>query len=259
MDQNLLKILIKMDQNLLKSICEDIVGSQDDSLLKLNGKRCVSLSTLESKQFNLSGKTKHIVELKKDTGITNFTIDGDWEYVEFMVGGQKFDKLYKTSQENTFEFLNNGYCFPYTLNHNLVLWIYGNEYNINYDICSVDPEINEFLIKNTQYRGPNDLIIGDNNLKLAYNHPIEKLTAFTDKKVNSLEFILFGKYKFPFTQLSELKWELTFEKTLNFSRLEYHDVVITCNSSEDNKINIFATSHHIVRILSGMAGLSFTK
>jgi hypothetical protein len=252
-----------LHNKVLETICSNVVGAQDIALCKLSGKRIQynSKSPKEQFNFNFNGKITHLVPLQKDKALANFKIEGDWEYVLFLVEGQRFDKLYKKSQLNTFEFLENGYCFPHTEYHKLELILLGNEYNITYDIIPFK-ELEtgtEFLIKSVQYTGEERLGENINSFKLHFNHPVEKLTAFTDKQIKRLELKLFENYIFPFTKINDLKWELHFEKTLNFSVLDINEVYIICYSPDPVVVDVFATTHHIVRFLCGMAGLLFSK
>ncbi len=240
-------------------------GAQDEAQQKHNGRRLLYNSVIETKQIKLWGNVTYNVRLPNNTsGISNVKIEGDWETIELEVGGQKFDKLYKIAGENTFDIFNHSSCLPLLEYHSIKFQITGgNNYTLQYDIVNVDSDggfiANEIFLKQQQYTGAEDLAIGNNNIKLYFHHPVEKITVFTDYKVENLELFIDSKYKLPLTQIDDLKWELNFGDTpLNFSRMKH--VRLLCNNTyENNHINTFATCHHIVRICGGMAGLRFSK
>jgi hypothetical protein len=245
----------------LKEICEHVVGSQDYSLKKLNGKRLLYTRIIESKKFTNSGKIRHKVEfLGEGTGVANMKIHGDWEHVRLEVGGQQFDKIYKETRENTFQMLNDGCCLPYLEYHEIDFCIEGGDYELEYDIVSVDFNFKiqqEYFIKQIQYSGPEKKI---DKINISFNHPVEKIIVYTDKPVSNVQFLLSPKYFFPFTQIDSTHWEFQFEPTLNFSVIDYRDPFIVCESTfEENTLHCIGITHHIVRFMYGMAGLAFSK
>ena len=80
-------------------------------------------------------------------------IYGNWEAVRLMVGAQQFDKLSKDIYVNTFQMLNDGCCLPYLKYHNIEFFIEGGDYQLEYDIVSVDFKFEihqEYFVKQLQ-------------------------------------------------------------------------------------------------------------
>jgi len=245
----------------LKEICENVVGVQDSHLKKLNGKRLLYNKVIERKKFINSGKIRHKAEfLGEGTGVANMKIHGDWEHVILMVGGQQFDKIYKEIRENTFQMLNDGCCLPYLEYHEMDFCIEGGDYQLEYDIVSVDFNLKtqqEYFVKQIQYSGPQNNV---DKINISFNHPVEKIIVYTEKPVSNVQFLLSQMYFFPFTQIDSTHWELNFEPTLNFSVIDYRQTCIVCESSfKENTLHYTGITHHLVKFMHGMAGLVFSK
>ena len=175
----------------LKEICTNVVGIQDTRLKDLNGKRLLYNEVIETKKFTNSGKITHKIEFPSDgTGVANMKIYGNWESVRLMVGGQQFDKLSKDIPINTFQMLNDGCCLPYLEYHNIEFFIEGGDYQLEYDIVSVDFNFEidqEYFVKQLQYSGPEKNV---DKININFNHPVEKIIVYTEKPVSNVQFLM---------------------------------------------------------------------
>jgi len=175
----------------LKEICENVVGIQDTRLKDLNGKRLLYNEVIETKKFTNYGGVTHKIEFPGDgTGVANMKIYGNWEVVRLMVGGQQFDKLSKDIHVNTFEMLNQGCCLPYLKYHSIDFSIEGDDYELEYDIVSVDFNFEieqKYFVKQLQYSGPEKKI---DKINISFNHPVEKIIIYTEKPVSNVQFLI---------------------------------------------------------------------
>lgn len=248
----------------LTELCQskNYKGAQDESLKLYGESRLLYDYILDTKIIHLKGPQKYVIDLDMNIGIANVSIKGDWEYMSALFHGQRYDRIYKKSGENTFDMFNNGACMPYLHSMDTVIEIEGNDYVLTYDIVSVKyDDNNTYFIKNIQTCGDDLLKIGENLLKglICYNHPVEKITFFTDNPVEDLLVIIDETYLLNCTQMNDLKWELNFGgNTLNFSKI--NNIILKCkNSFQDNRIINFAVTHHLIRVASGMTGMAFSK
>lgn len=160
--------------------------------------------------------------------------------------------------------------------------LYGNVYYLD------DPErkilyenSDEFITIQNQYTGSEKLKKGVNTIKLHYNHPVYMMYfwGFDKTKVKNVKLTLEGHsmYDGPIEPLehhknqrglghveptfiffSPDKFNVPTGSSVNFSRMDYPRLMIE-TEEEDADIHIVGLNMQPLRMMSGMAGLAFSK
>jgi len=216
----------------------------------------------------------------KGKGITNLKIDGDWESLEVVIGGQLVDKIYKIWECNSPYILQAPYCIPFLEHHSIDICVSHNkQYTLTYDIVSVSHPcvLSKKECSNTRYDFVFNFLIFtgfeeiESDIQYTYipfNNLIERLVVYCDNPVDYIKFH-YGNIKFfndkknplftlSFQKINDTKWELDFgEQTVNFSRIERPFLEI--RSFTKNIIGVFAVAKNIAIIKNGLFRLGFSK
>jgi hypothetical protein len=185
-------------------------------------------------------------------GIANVRIDGEWDTLELVIGYQRMDKIYSMSGTHTFDIFENGACVPFLKFHRIeFLYTGGGPCVLSYDIVSLrTPEKFEIVYKSQQYTGRVETNMTIQSFPLSFNHPIEKLTAHCEYPVNDLTFYYDRDSPgLPFIQKTKSRWELDFDKSVNFSKLDTPFICVWTPTT--NTIRIFATGFQKAQSIYG--------
>ena len=139
----------------------------------------------------------------------------------------------------------------------------------SYDIVEIEnpSEKNyyEYLVNTEQFGG--DKILDnktDHHIKLSFNHPIVRLYAFLPENVVDARLILNGyDYDLVFTKEKGTNYhvlEFGDNTPLNFSRIDLVKLWFTTESpNPEFPVRVHAIAKQLIRCLSGMTGLGFSK
>ena len=175
-------------------------------------------------------------------GIANVRISGEWDTLEVDVGHQRMDKIYRMSGTIVCDIFENGSCVPFLKFHPIQFMYTGiGMCVLSYDIVSLStPEKFEIVYKAQQYTGRVETNMTIQSFPLSFNHPIEKLTAHCEYPVNDLTFYYDRDSPgLPFIQKTKSRWELAFDKPVNFSKLDTPFICVWTPTT--NTIRTFAT------------------
>lgn len=267
-----------------KTLHEITFGSQDEYIEKTNWKP-LEYDFIETCTVNDNKpviRFNHLYESPelKGKGITNLKIEGDWESLEVVIGGQLVDKIYKIWECNSPYILQAPYYIPFLEHHSIDICVSHNkQYTLTYDIVSVshscalleknkdkDKEYAntgyEFVFKTLNFTGFQDIESDIQYTYIPFNHPIERLVVYCDNPVDYIKFLYNKKTNLSLTlsfqKINDKKWELDFgEQTVNFSRIERPYIEI-CSSTK-NTIGVFAVAKKVGTIKNGRFGLKFSK
>ncbi len=263
-----------MNTEELKSLKEMFWGAQDEKLKNMdkNKQRLFYDNIIEHKKVeyihnNIQDKYDIIcISYEPNLGVANVKITGDWQQLDLEVGGMRLDRIYRVSEENSFDIFNKGSCMPTLEHHNVIKLISkGTNYTVEYDLVSVNNNIPvntypAYFIKQQVYDNHDNLIIGTHKFPVWFNHPTEKLTVYSDEPIEDVVLAIAFDLKINFTQISPLKWEINFgeEYAPNFSRMDCAKIYFK-NNFENNQVHFWGTSHAIIKYGAGMCGLAFAK
>jgi hypothetical protein len=130
----------------------------------------------------------------------------------------------------------------------------------------------DVLINSPQFIGKQELNEGMNTLKNCYNHPVNKMTLFSNVKLQSpiCDIIYNFEYNYKGIVNNMHLYELEFNLPLNFSRVDSPHGNTTFNVDSDDIKNIignhskpyaylFVNALSVLSIYNGMYGLQFSK
>lgn len=260
-------------------------GAQDryDAAAFVGKYPCVGEVQYSHKE-TIPGNRKVTVTLCRNgasTGIANLHITGDWKYAEFEVGGQRFDKIYPMMDVDGFWYVQGDRTFPHLMYHDLKIILEAGPggASVSWDGVTVnrlssenDYPLAELYAMGHQYTGSETLVRGKSKMRLNFNHPVFSLYVKTSKPVSRLRLQL-NEYmlEVPFVWNSKYgRWEAVFQeipddgvprssaKTINFSRVDA-PVLHVEHECDTVEVDVWANTSQLTRIMSGMAGLAFSK
>jgi hypothetical protein len=140
----------------------------------------------------------------------------------------------------------------------------------------------EFMTMQNQYLGPKTMRAGENRFPLNFNHPAGMVYfwGFDKTKVTNLKLMLnhityydgdiepleyfkacqgYGDAEPCMIIFSQSSFGEPTLSTVNFSRLDNAELVITTTQTEESTVYIVGLSMQPVRMMSGMLGLAFSK
>lgn len=209
-------------------------------------------------------------------GVANLRLSGDWISAELLIGGQRFDKIWKHLGHDGFWYTQGDRTFPGMEHHHIALVVEGSGAVITYDEVEVEnfslEKPKEIYALGHQYTGEEILKRGQSMVRLNYNHPVFALYVKTSKPVSGLTVQL-DEYTVdaPFSwNAAKAQWELVFQEipadgvpnssalTINFSRPDRMVLHVQHNHDEVS-VNTHVVTSQLTRIMTGMAGLAFSK
>jgi hypothetical protein len=268
----------------LKELHEFYYGAQDKyEHFKLGNCPFKAGTLIETKTVTFHGlkegqRSTHCIpssKSKEPRGVTNFSISPSsaLETLEFQVGGQRFEKhnlFRELNSDVKIHLLNDNYIFPILEYHDVNIIFEVNcdvSIRLSYDIVELvnfdKSKPYELMTIQEQFTGDekfNDTLV--NKISLNYNHPILRLYAFLPDDVedarlflNRLDhnLVLTRKDNYYFIDFGE-------ETSINFSRIDSIKLQVTTKTPHPEfKARVYAINKHLIRIMSGMAGLAFSK
>lgn len=259
-----------------KHLHDTYYGAQDEYLkedrrTRLKQPRYTDIIETRTIVANPSSKGSVRINIKdKEGGIANIIIKSDkWESAEFEIGGQRMIKIYNIMDVNTFSITDNGFCVPFIEYHDMAICIHGvdDSITVEYDIVKSDSNKNgvyEFLFTSLVEDYLNYSVVVQptfQEVKVGFHHPVSKVFAKFEKNVEKvyMKFNDDSENQVPFKKVSDTEYVLDFgETTINFSRIDKAELVIL-NSEPDNSVFCYAETYHVMRGMSGMYGLAFSK
>lgn len=236
--------------------------------------------TVSSHSEAIGGGRRHIVHLNPHPqhGISNIRLLGDWVSAELEVGGQRFAKIYPFMGLNGFWYTDGGRAFPHLEYHAIRVLVEAGPAGAT--ILWDDVELNrprlvgadELYALSHQYTGDETLRASQSKIRLHYNHPVFALYVKTDKPVKGFRLQLNGDWAdVPFVwQEAEKRWAAIFQeipadgvptssaRTVNFSRVD--SAILHVDHDHDSlRVDSWATTVQLTRLMYGMGGLAFSK
>lgn len=212
-------------------------------------------------------------------GISNIRIHGDWISAKLEVGGQWFEKIYPFMDLNGFWYTDGGRAFPRLDYHSIRVIVEAGPGgatmtwdNVEINRPILDKGGDTLYALGHQYMGDETLAAGQSKIRLNYNHPVFALYVKTDKPVKGFRLQLNGDWAdVPFVwEDANQRWAATFQeiptdgvptssaRTVNFSRVD-SAILHVDHDCESVRVDSWATTAQVTRLLSGMAGLAFSK
>jgi hypothetical protein len=186
----------------------------------------------------------------------NLRLEGDpktIQSVELLIGGQRVDKIWPViTGQMSFSILDTHNLQALKV-HAYKLYIeHTGDVEVHVDKSKLftpfkQSKQGEILYTSTQYNGKEKVTAGRNEVRLYFNHPIEKISVFGDARC--IELNLDG-YIIPAS-------EFVFKKTINFSRVE--KAILVVEAPTDGEIHVFADSKNVARMTDEMFGVRFSK
>ena len=266
-------------------------GSQDEAFKELESYPATSkpkiAKVLETKTVTLPIRRrvyyefyKYEPDVRKPTiAYTNFRFISSItpiNEVEFIVGGQRFDKtdLFKFVDDvPIIEILTAPNCLPHLETHSIAIGfdfhepIPNDTFTFAYDIVELESpqDFYYYLLYQQQFTG--EEILDDKTkqiILLYFNHPMVRLYAFLPENVVDARLLLNGSdHDLVFTKEKGKKYHtLEFGKdtTLNFSRIERSVLSFTTDGpNPEFAVRVYGISKQAVHVRGGMAGLQFSK
>jgi len=204
------------------------------------------------------------------------------EKINIELGGQPINRIYpsKTGATHILEFADTNTILPSLYFHELSIVIYfkyEGVVELTVDKMKITNPIKnksaEVMLKQTQCWDTQEIEITNNEtnneinkINLNFNHPVKKITIIAEDDVEYNITLIFDLPKIESSENADYEYKAVsyekkcvyeFEETINFSRI--NKVYLLVETSKPTKIHIFADTLHILRIMNGMAGLSFSK
>lgn len=190
-------------------------------------------------------------------GYTNLKIEGNFseseiDTMELNIGGWRIVRVAeKHDNYLSFSLVDNNiipasqkYFFELTIEHKC-------EAKISYDIVEIKNPIDiwEMLIKQIQFTGPEIILGGHNNIRLNFNHPVEKIIINADIPIMNPIIKLDETHIIPCDKIDDCHYQCLFGKTINFSIVKHAFIEFDCpNSANENSlVRIYAHSLNILK------------
>ena len=211
-------------------------------------------------------KFSNSVDAQHNYGYTNLHFDGDFkhmEYIELILGGQRFDCIYPkfVGKLLTFDMMDKN-IIPAVRCHDFRISAqHSGCFKIIYDVFQItDPkkknDFYEILVNLNQFNGYQTIDKQSKIVRLDFNHPITKINLISDHPISSVVIDLCGHF-LKFNSIDQKTYEYTFDKSVNFSGID--NAIIKCEAQNQTQIAVFAQSLNIVKINNDMIGLMFSK
>lgn len=213
-------------------------------------------------------------------GFCNFRMQGDTSQIESIVislGGSQTTEIFPSIFHNTdffTDFKDETSVFPNLELHAIEIIVTFN--------CKGKVDIMVDIMKTTNFDGRSIIILhnvmqrgdygnpsifpkGLNTMRINLNHPITKLFIISPIPFDKQAYIALDEIIIPFSEFIQDRnnacmYTLTFETSVNFSRIDNSKFVFYCDQDYlKNDVCIFANSIQGLRILSEMVGLAFSK
>jgi hypothetical protein len=189
--------------------------------------------------------------------------------ISLEVGGQRFERpsLYKfLNKDIEFSEMSNGNALPALANSSNKIIFETNcecQVTISYDVISyLNPdETTEVMIHSEQFTGTKTINSKNSKIKLNYNHPITEIYAFLPPNTIDARILLNDEdYNLILTKKDNY-YHIYFgdETSINFSRVDVAFLKLTLEDDTEYGVSVVAINKHLIRRMSGMAGMSWTK
>lgn len=207
----------------------------------------------------------------KGEAYTNFKITPSSAIydISLEVGGQKFNRpvlskfLNKDIEINE---MSNGHALPALGHHTNDIFFETDcegQVTISYDVITHEnpDEVSESMVYGEQFTGTETITSKFSKIHLPYNHPIVEIYAFLPPNTIDARILLDGEDHNLVLTKKDNYYHIEFgnETSINFSRIDRPVLQLKLEEDGHYEVNVVGIYKSIVRRMSGMAGLAFSK
>jgi hypothetical protein len=249
-------------------------GRQDDYISKMSSDSfqgtyvCTRIMTLYDSPRGRNYVTfSNRDDARLNYGYTNLRFIGNPEQIESIeleLGGLRADKIYPKVMHTlgTFPILNE-HILPALNEHEFAISaIHSGDVEMVFDVVQItnpiaDGDFKEFVFKSHQSTGVETIhSLGSNQIYMGFNHPIIKVTMFSNHPVSNVCMNL-DEHQIKLVPIDETTNQYIFNDSVNFSQI--NRAYMCFETYDQTNCCIIAHSLHVIKINKNKIGIEFSK